>query len=200
MSRVLWNGTNWRYRIMDAITRGAIWISEPHHEIHEGGRFYVIYSVASLGDMTTPDDMITLTFTTPNTTKWSHFQFNAFGTAGWRLRFIEAPSGGAESPTGSLTVLNHNRNSSNTSVLKDVAETPALNKISYDATLATGGTTLWDQYLEGSGGPLASGTSSNDRDERVLKQNTTYQVSFFGTDTNPATLHLDWYEHTNELT
>ena len=179
---------------LDKATGAALWIDYPHHEIHGGSSFQVIYSVASLGAMTTPNDMITLDFTTPNTTKWGHYQFSASGTAGWRLRLIEAPSGGAATPTGQFTILNKHRNSATTSTFTDGS---VANQVNYDATLATGGTTLWDEYLGGTGGPQSGVTSGGSRNERILKQNTQYQLSLFGTDANPATIHMNWYEHTD---
>ena len=188
MSKIFYHNTN----KFDALTRDSVVILQSHHEIHDGKSFYVMYSVASLGDMGSPDDMITLTWTTANTTELAHFQFIGIGSAGWRLRLIEAPSGGGADPTGSLTILNKKRNSSNTSGFIDLAS--AANKVSYDATLATGGTTLWDQYFEGSGGPLSGGTAGGERDEMPLKENTKYQLSLYGTDANPATLYMKWYE------
>lgn len=178
---------------LDSVSGAAISIDFQHHELHEGDSFSVIYSVVDLGAMTTPNDMITLDFTTPNTTKWGHFLFSASGSADWRVRLIEAPSGGAATPTGQFTILNKNRNSATTSTFIG----SAAGNVNYDATLATGGTTLWDQYLEGSGGPMAGGTSGGSRNERILKQNTKYQVSLFGADANPATLQITWYEHTS---
>ena len=133
--------------IVDSSTRSLVTVNYEDNKIHEGDDFFLTYSVASLGAMTLPDDMITLTFTTPDTTKWGHFKFKIVGTAGWRIRLIEAPTGGGATPTGSLSILNSNRNSSVTSGFLDVAGTPVVNKISYDATLATGGITLLDEYL-----------------------------------------------------
>ena len=185
------------WRKTDKATHAHMTIDYPHHEIHDGNAFYVMYIVASLGAMAAPDDMVTLTFKTPNTTKWSHFQFLGKGTAGWRLRFIEAPSGGFTSPTGQLVPLNHNRNSSNTSGIFEPTGV-TVNEVDYDSILATGGVTLWDDYLEGAGGPFAAGTGSGGRDELMLKQNTVYQLSLYGVDTDPATLYMNWYEHTNK--
>ena len=172
-------------------------IDYSHHEVHEGSAFYVMYSVLSLGAMTTPDDTITLTLVTPNTTKWSHFTFSVNGSAGWRVRLIEAPTGGAASATGTIDILNHNRNYQITKP-STVGNGTTTGVVSYDATLATGGVTLWDQYLEGSGGPQAGGTGTGKRNEIILKSNTTYQLSLYGTDTNPATMYIDWYENTNK--
>ncbi len=193
--KAVYSGTSTAdYLRMDASTNSAQTVSYPHHETHAGSRYYLTYSVESLGAMTTPADMITLTWTTPDTTKWEHFTFWAKGTGGWRLRLIEAPSGGAESQTEQLVMLNKNRNSDN--VATCIALDSTAGEVSYDATLATGGTSLWDEYIVG--GSKTSGNVGEDRDEIVMKQNTKYQLSLYGTDTDPATLHVDWYEHTDK--
>jgi len=179
---------------IDEKSNSLLTVDYPHHEIHEGDSYYVIYSVPSLGAMTNPNDTITLTFKTPNTAKWIHMTFSVFGSPNWLIKFVESPTGGAISPTGTLPIYNKNRNSLNASGLSD-GTTPGL--VSYDATLATGGNLLWNHYLEGSGGPQAGGSGYNTRNEIVLKQNTVYQISLFGTDTNPGAIILDWYEHTN---
>ena len=83
-------------------------IDYAHHEVHEGSRFYVQYGVASLGALTSPDDMITLTFKTPNTLKWDHFIFLVTGSSGFRIRLIEAPTGGAATATGTIEIQNKN--------------------------------------------------------------------------------------------
>ena len=184
---------------VDASTSVLMNIPYDHHEVHSGSMFYVLYSVASLGAMTTPDDMITLNWKTPDTTEWGHFQFFATATAGGRIRLIEAPTGGAASATGTFTILNKNRNSVHTSTFTDTEGSPTANQVSYDATLATGGTTLWDQYLEGpTTGLGVTARVSSSRDEIMLKQNTQYQLSLYGTATNGATLYMVWYEHTDK--
>jgi len=183
---------------LDQSTHVVTTIDYAHHEIHAGSYFVVTYSVASLGALTTPDDMITLTFKTPNTTKWCHFVFSAKGTAAMRTRFIEGGTGGGASATGTVAILNKNRNSTNTSDVLNVEGTPATGSVSYDATLVTGGTTLWDEYLEGSTGPMSGGAASGTREEFILKQNTQYQLSLYGTATEPASLIMFWYEHTDK--
>lgn len=176
----------------DKETEAVGTISIAHKKSHEGKSFYVIYSVASLGAMTTPDDMITIDFTTPEKIlEEPHFTFSVKGTAEWRVRLIEAPTGGAASPTGTLEILNHNRYSGKTSEVM-AGTTPGY--VNYDSTLATGGKTLWDEYLEGSAGPQVGGTSGGARNELELKPATKYQLSLYGTDTNPATIMIDWYD------
>lgn len=178
---------------VDAATNSATGIDYAHHEAHEGKRFYVQYSVPSLGAMT--GDIITLTFTTPNSAEWDHFVFTATGSSGWRVRLIEAPSGGAATPTGALPILNKNGNSSNTSLTTDGT---TAGQVSYNATLATGGITRWDDYIQGSTTGVSGSGNSGKRDELILKQDTQFQLSIYGTDTEAATLYIDWYEHTNK--
>ena len=73
-------------KAVDKITNSLTIINHSHHEKHEGDDFFLLYSVADLGAMTTPNDMITLTFQTPNTDKWGHFTFRTTGTPGWSSR------------------------------------------------------------------------------------------------------------------
>ena len=183
-----------KYR--DDSTQALMTVDYPHHEKHEGDDFFVVYSVASVGALTSPNDTMTLTFTTPNTTKWAHFTFRANGTAGWRIRIIEAPTGGATSQTGIMAAYNSNRNITSLSTIKTIGGTAG--SVSYDATLATGGTTLWDEYIHGTSGPQSAGDSGGHDEEIILKQNTTYQLSMFGTDATPGTLKMGWYEHTDK--
>ncbi len=188
---------NYRDVSVDAATRALAVIDFPHHKIHEGDAFFVMYSVADLGALTTPADTMTLTWTTPNTTKWGHFTFVARGTSGWRVRLIEAPSGGAGSQTEQLPILNVNRNSATASAF--IALDSTAGEVSYDATLATGGTTLFDEYILGATTGAASGSAeTGSREEIVLKQNTKYQLSMFGTDNTAGTLLMKWYENTSK--
>lgn len=182
----------------DKATGAPISIDYAHHEIHEGDCFTVIHGVADLGAMTSPDDAITLTFTTPNTSKWAHLVilFNSVGGALCRLR--EGGSGGA-SASGAITCKNNDRNSSKTSGLLDIAA--AAGQLSYDAGLDTGGILLVDEYISGAttnqnkGGGGAQGA---DRFEWVLKKNTRYQVSIFSVATAAASIVLHWYEYANK--
>lgn len=179
---------------IDPATQALYTVDYPHGEKHEGNYFYVINSVVSLGAMTTPDDAITITFKTPDTDKWGHMIISAEGTAGWLFKIVEAYTGGAASATGTLSCVNFNRNSTNVSVMSNGTTAGVMN---YDATLATGGTTLVSKYLTGNTIGISASSGTETRGEIILKKNTNYQVSLYGTDTNPATIELEWYEHTN---
>lgn len=180
----------------DGITKALIGIDYPHHEIHGGSHYTVTYGVADIGAATTPNDAITLTFSTPNTTTWAHMVvgFNAVGGALCTIR--EGGSGGA-SPTGAVTCWNNNRNSSNTSGLLDISSTAG--QMSYDAGLDTGGNLLVNEYISGAttNQNKAGGGAAGARFEWVLKQNTRYQIACVSTATVAASLVLQWYEHTN---
>ena len=178
---------------VDVATRSLQVIDYPHYKIHAGNAFFVMYSVADLGALTTPNDTMTLTWTTPDTTRWGHFNFIGRGTSGWRVRLIEAPSGGAGTQTEQLPILNLNRNSEVASTF--IALDSTAGEVSYDATLATGGTTLFDEYILGATTGAASGSAdTGSREEIMLKQNTKYQLSMFGTDNTACTLLMKWYE------
>jgi hypothetical protein len=165
-------------------------------KVNQGKAYTVQYSVSDLGAMTTPDDMITISFKTPaEDTKKMHFLFNAEGAAGWRLRLIEGRTGGGENPTGSLTVLNRNRRSSNVPSLWSTDGDPSQGVVAYDATLFTGGTTLFDNYLTGTTGPHSGGSGEGAEFFLELGVDTEYQISLYGTDNSPASLECHFFEH-----
>lgn len=171
---------------IDSITSAVKIVTHEHHEVHNGSHFNLQYSVLSLGVASSPDDMMTLTFTTPNTTRWLHMTIAAISSSGARFRFIEGGTGGGTSPTGALTPCNSNRNSTHQSGVN----------VSYDATLVTGGTSCVDIYIgaDGQGNSFAAG-SDRGQQEWVLKQNTQYQLSIYEADNVPGTLQMSWYEH-----
>ena len=172
-------------------------IDYPHHEIHGGSGYFMMYSVADLGAMTTPNDTISLTFTTP-ASPYCHMIFEFIANAGALCTVREGGSGGAN-PTGSFTIYNRNRNSSNTSGILDIAGSPAAGKMSYDATLDSNGV-AFQFYLPGTSGNPAKGSTAESMDSRgelILKASTRYQVSIVDTANVPATILLDWYEHTD---
>lgn len=180
---------------LDASTHTVVIMPYPHHEIHEGSHFTVTHTVADIGAATTPNDAITLTFTTPNTTKWSHMTAQFEGVGGALCTIREGGSGGA-SPTGTLTCINNNRNSATTSTLLNMSSVAG--SMSYDAGLDTGGTLLFNVYISGaSTNQNKTGDTATNRHEWVLKQNTRYQIAQVCTANVAASIILTWYEHTD---
>ena len=180
----------------DETTEALAIIDFEHHELHSGDHFNVQYSVADLGAATTPDDMMTLTFKTPNTTKWLHMIVAAVSSSGARFRFIEGGTGGGASPTGTITAYNSDRNNKPASTILNLSSVAG--SVSYDATLVTGGTSLVDVFIgaDGLGVSFTGGTARGEQ-EWILKANTQYQLSIFEADNVPGTLQMSWYEHTN---
>ncbi len=174
-------------------------ISDEHFEVHEGSHYNIQYSVASLGAATTPADMMTLTWTTPDTTKWLHMEVAATSNSGAQFRFIEGGTGGGASPTGILTAHNSHRNDNNISGIINIESVPAAGSVSYDATLVTGGLSLIDVFIgaDGQGNNFSVGADRGAQ-EWILKQNTQYQISLLDTDTIPGTLQMNWYEHADK--
>ena len=168
---------------IDEKTGAATIIDYEHHEVHEGSHYFCSYSVASIGAMTTPDDMIQLTWATPNSTKLWHLTIGGKCGATALYKFTEGWTGGGVSPTGSLVGYNRNRNYKN-------ASTP----IYYDATEVTGGIVLEQEYV--AAGKFGAGESRGAQ-EWVLRPSENYAVSLYLNAANEAELELNWYEHSN---
>lgn len=181
----------------DKITGAKNVIDYAHHEVHSGGHFNLSYSVADLGAATTPNDAMTLSWKTPAGEKLLHMIFSAICSAGALFKFVEGKTGGGATPTGVITAKNSHRGSSKTSIITDVAGANA-GKISYDATLFTGGTELVSEYIgaDGIGNSFVSGSSRSEQ-EWVLAPNTFYQLSLFLASAVPGTIQMAWYEHTS---
>jgi len=190
-------GVDWILRPLrlDAATHDIITIDHSHHEVHEGEHFFCVYSVASVGALTSPDDLMTLTFVTPNTDKVLHMIGTGTSSNAAVFSIIEGGSGGGSSPTGELSVYNSNRNSNTVSTILASAGGNAA-KISYDATAVTGGVTLKSVFLGTAGVLTASAGSARSEEEIILKKNTQYQMSIGTTATVPGSILLSWYEDT----
>ena len=160
-----------------------------------GGKvFAVTYSVADIGALTTPTDLMTLSFTTPAAVSGRGpilLSATADGTAGALFTLIEGSSGGGGSPTGVIPIYNRNRNSSITSLITDVAGANVGN-VSYDATALTGGTSILTEYIAGNAGP--QGGAGQMVAEWILAHNTLYQVSLFNNAANAGTIKLEFIE------
>jgi len=158
-------------------------VSGPHGEIHEGKFYSVHYNVADLGAMTTPDDAIQLTWTTPVGPARMNLTIHAQCGAAALYKFTEAWTGAGITATGTIVGYNRNRAFPNSSIT-----------FSYDATLVTGGTVLQQEYI--TTGKFDAG-ESRDSQEWILKPNTPYAVSLFLGAAEIATLSLDWYMKTD---
>lgn len=164
--------------ILDGLTDKPTILDYEHHEIHAGSHFFI----CDYDDSMALNDTIQFVVTTPNTETWLHMTLDFASTLGATFEIYE----GASNVVGGTTVtpLNNNRNSTNTSVATIIK----------DPTSITTGTRIAG-YLAGAN--RVSGVNSRER-ELILKQNTTYLFKFTSTaNSNTITFCGEWYEHLN---
>lgn len=192
MSKVMWGWNQSKEReypiLLDPFNSYPVVQDAEHAAIHAQVHYHLLYGVEDLGAMTTPNDTITLSFKTP-TDVYCHMIFAARSEGGPEYRIMEGKTGGGVSPTGYFEPLNSYRPSTNTSGLKDLSGNAG--RVSYDATLFTGGTLLRQEWL----GSSFDSKSVRGYEEWVLKQDEWYQVALIGTFTDFATLEMTWYEY-----
>ena len=162
---------------MDDSTHAITTISVPHHKVHEGE----MYSVSQNGDLSNGASQDTLIIT-PDSTIWAHLTISIETEAEASYIFYE--SANITDPGASITPVNRNRNSTNTSVLF----------ISYNATVADPGTPLHREHW---GTSKSRGGEERSEQEWVLKQNASYilRVTNETTSENYISTVLIWYEH-----
>jgi hypothetical protein len=156
---------------LDASTSTMQGIDYPHHEIHSGSAWAIGVNDA---DLDTADEL-TIAFTTPDTTKWLHVVAIA----------------------ANLVPYNLNRNSATTSGILSIKAIPVANQATLTPTITNDGTAIWTESLGGNKNQGSSAGAAT-RDERILKQNTTYAFRLTGVaDNGVASIGLHWYEHTD---
>lgn len=183
-----WNSTSWREVGLDSSTRTLQSIDYVHHEIHAGSNFFVS-GVVNLSI----NQVYDLRFTTPNTTKYSHWT--------WKLD-VESKTtwyvyeGAVAKTSGTaITPLNNNRNSSTTSVNTlnyQISNTLA----SANLRTTTTGKVVMLQGIAGAGNKTLG--SETHETEIVLKKNTTYCMRAVATAAGFVDFLMEWYEHTDK--
>lgn len=169
---------------VDNSTHSLQTVDYSHHEIHSGSHYY-IQGFLQLDD---GDDFF-VKMTTPDSAKWSHFLFNIKST-GICTSYLDEGAVGGMTGGVSMTPLNNNRNSTNTSNMIIVSN--VTDSADYAVRLEND---MWgaDGFKENIGG------GSGRDDELVLKRNTTYLRTFVsGADDNIIQFKASWYEHTDK--
>ncbi len=170
---------------IDASTNSLQTVDYAHHEIH-GGSHYYMEGYVELDNT----DTFFVKLVTPDTTKWAHFKWEITSTGVLETTLDEAATGGMTGGT-SVTPINNNRNSANTSGMI----------ITSGVTACTGYTTrISNQKFGVATTPSkATGGGSSREDEVMLKQNTVYCRSFTsGSNSNIVNFRASWYEHTDK--
>ena len=187
----------------DLSTHSLQIIDYEHHEVHAGSAFHVSYSVTTANS---DDDVTGIMFTTPDSTKWLHMIATFSCGSAAEAIILEAPTLADAGDGSDKVVLNRNRNSTTTSLVQSLEDTPTvgsvttMNETEWTAVGVSGGTELSHEYLAGGTGPRAAGGISRGTQEWILKQNTTYvfYLQNTGASANPHSISLDWYEHTDK--
>ena len=174
---------------IDETSGGLITLDYAHHEIHEGDAFTQFHAAGSKNDGTS----INMYFKTPDTAKRIHILMVWASTGAAYGRILEAPT--VTGNTGShVTILNHRRDSTNTSGVLDNSTAQTVNKASKDVTTSSG-TTIYEEY---SGAAKTSAGAGRNLAEYILNANTKY---VFEVESDAASLVLSmalhWYEHTD---
>jgi hypothetical protein len=169
----------------DLITHAINVIDYPHHEIHGGSSYLVVYS-ALAGDT----DVIEVRIQTPNSAKWAHMVIS-IESALASTATLWTPTTKTHEGGNALTPMNRNHNSTNSSGLT-ICHTPG-------GAQAGAGNLV--QYLGAAtvSGRTETGGTTGSRHEFILKQNDDYLINMTSrADANAMTITLDWYEHTSK--
>lgn len=175
---------------LDNSTLGLQTVGYEHHEIHSGSHYFV----GGYQDLAI-NNVLDFTWLMPNTTKWIHFTWNL--TSENELNWLVYEGATATNPlANTITPVNNNRNSSNTSgttMKYEIHATLAAANTDTDVS----GATLIDSGISGSG--RSSGNSKRDN-EIIMKQNTLYCFRAIATAAGYVNFNMQWYEHTDKVT
>lgn len=164
---------------LDSTTNAVKTIDYPHNEVHSGSHYYI-------EGYTTLDSGVSMyvKLVTPDSTKWSHFQWEISSSFILTTTLTEDATGGMTGGV-SVTPRNSNRNYPDASGMA----------IKSGVTVNTGGTII----ASASWGAKSDGGGHSRENEIILKQNTTYCRAFTSsTNSNIVAFRASWYEHSNK--
>lgn len=166
---------------IDGVTTGIKTVTHEHHEVHEGN-----YYRSGMNYTLSNGQVATFGLTTPDTTVWCHMTWELDTTADGTFTVLEDVTSFASG--ASVTPLNHNRNSENTSDMTCIRGMTGA-----DLITPTGGTTILNATLStGKGDSLSAGHG----EEFILRQNSKYLFRYTnGTSANVIKFVMEWYEH-----
>lgn len=167
----------------DTNTHSMVILDYAHNQIHDGNH----YKAGFQDDSMNTDEVVSLVFTTPNSTTYMHWTLTAQSTGKCRVALYSGPT--LSAPGTSITPTNRNFNSSKTSAMV-VRHTPGI---------SANGTKITERWIGASGiGGTTTGGSQRGDSEFILAANTQYLL--LGTAEDDAikiAIGGDWYEHAN---
>ncbi|MCK5021487.1 MAG: hypothetical protein KAS32_31030 [Candidatus Peribacteraceae bacterium] len=176
-----------RTAALDDSTDAITTIDYEHHEIHSESHYFVV-SYADLAN----GNVLDFTWQMPNTTKWIHWTWSidCESEINW---FVYEGVTATNPLANTVTPLNSNRNSTNTSgtVMKfeiqaDLAAANADTSVGGATTLASGIT------------KAREGGQAQRVHELVLDQNALYGMRAVATGAGFINFDMQWYEHTDK--
>jgi len=173
----------------DASTEATTTIEYEHHEIH-GGSHYFVQSYADLAE----DNVLDFTWQMPDTTKWIHWTWEVDTEAEFLWQVYENVVA-TNALANTVTPLNSNRNSTNTSATTMKNEIQANLAAANTDTNVTGGT-LIGSGISGAGKKV-SGTSERHH-EIIMDQAKLYCLRGTATAAGYVNFDMHWYEHTDK--
>ena len=188
---------------IDEITHVMETITDEHHQIHDQKMYAAQYTITTAS---TDGHRSGIYLKTPVAQLLGvHMTFVASAKTAANLSICEAPTIAANTGTHGVTVFNHFRSSTKTSICLDNATSRASNKVTTlsEAEIAGDGTWATGTILPGSGpltagdGPKPAGGATRGQNEWILKPDTAYVLLLTNT-TAAANDHLvefNWYEH-----
>ena len=173
-------------RGIDAMTETLQFIDYNHHQIHAGNHF-LISDVVDLAGSNVYD----MQFTTPNTTKWSHFIFKLDCESETEWYIYEGVT--INTAGTAITPVNNNRNSLTASV-NTIAGIINASVADANADTAVAGATVLEHGIIGD---KQSGGNEAREFELILKQNTKYCFRAIANTAGYTDFIASWYEHTS---
>jgi len=170
--------------LIDAATGLPVFVSHAEESVHAGESFFM-NSYVELDDT----DTFCMKLVTPDTTTWAHFSFN-ISTSGILYTTFDEDATGGMTGGASVTPINSNRNSAETSVIV----------LTGGVTAATGYTTrLENRAYGGTGFKADIGGGETLSHGLILKQDTVYIRCFLsGSDANIVSFRASWDESADQ--
>ncbi len=159
-----------------------------HHEIHSGSHYFVSgYQDLSI------NNVLQFTWQMPDTTKWIHWTWSISTESEVLWQVYEGATINS-ALANSITPLNSNRNSSNTSGTTMNYELHA-NLAAANGDVTVSAADIIESGISGAGKDAGQSVRSN---ELVLLQNGLYVLRATATAAGFVNFNMQWYEHTDK--
>ena len=195
------DGTHYHPVRIDASTHAIQTIEYEHHEIHGGSSYTAHYTRTTAA---TNGHRSAIYIRTP-IVKEIHMIASFSASVAANLSICEGITIDVNEGTNGVAIYNRDRNSSNTSGIRDNATAQTANKFTtFDETALgnanfSAGTVLRTSPLSVGTGPKAAGGADRGEQEYILKRDTKYLFLITNTVATANVHHvlIDWYELTN---